>query len=149
MHTRQFVRCVQHLLVWWPRTQFEITLETIGFYKRAWDEEDKCYTCSGTGAIVGDHPHHLYEWARKAGATCRKCSGHGRVIRLYEERITYERSFIGRRSLLFCDVNGVVHLTTKKGKVRRTRCSEFKELPEKLLSAFGQSTCMTCLAWTG
>lgn len=142
-------RTVQHLLRWWPQTSFEITREALGFYTREWDEESKCYTCEGKGFIDRDCPHHLYEWARVRGAKCRVCSGIGRVMRMYEEKLDFSKTYVRRSQMLFRAEDGVVHLTTRKGKVRRTRCSEFKELPEWLLSSFGRCTCMVCLAWTG
>ncbi len=144
---RRFVRHVQHLLTWWPRTSREITLATLGCWKHEWDEESQCYTCQGKGFIDGDYPFHLKEWARTRGAKCLECGGIGRVIRQYEERNAFPRSFVRRTQLLFYDVDGVVHMTTKKGKVRRSRCGTFKELPETLLSAYGRCTCMACLAW--
>lgn len=147
MYERRFVRHVQHLLRWWPAHPFEIALADLSCFKHAWDEEGQCYTCLGKGFIDGDYPFHIHEWARERGAKCRECGGVGRVMRQYEEKNAFPRSFVRRTQLLFRDVDDVIHMTTKKGKVRRSRCGTFKELPESLLSAFGRCTCMTCLAW--
>lgn len=140
-------RAVRHLLRWFPAHKFQITLEDIGALVRQWDEEDKCYTCDGTGTIQEDRPNHLYVWARTKGNKCLKCSGHGRVIRLYEERLSLPKSFVRRTQLMFRDADGVMHAVTKKGRTRTTRCKLYRELYETFLTGYGQVTCVACIAW--
>lgn len=144
---RRFARYTWHLLGWFPMTPFEIRLEDIGALVRQWDVVDPCLTCDGVGSIQKEHPNHLWAWARVLGEKCRRCNGHGRIVHQYEEQVQLPRSFIRRTQLLFRAADGGFHLTTKKGRVRKTRCGEFKELPEMLLTAYGQSTCLMCLAW--
>lgn len=148
MVERSFPRCVQHLLKHFPTTSFEIRLDDIGALVRQWEVVDKCLTCEGTGTIQKDNPHHFHYWAQRAGITCAACSGKGRVLHPYEERIQHPSSLLPRpNGLMFVDPEGIRHAVTKKGKKRATRCREHREIDTMFLTVFGTPSCMICMAW--
>jgi len=148
MVERSFTRGVSHLLKWFPTTSFEIRLDDIGALVRQWEQVDECLTCDGTGSIQKDNHNHFHYWAQRAGITCSACSGKGRVLRPYEERIQHPSSLLPRpNGLMFVDPDGVRHAVNKKGKHRATRCRVYREIDTMFLTVFGIPTCMTCMAW--
>lgn len=148
MVERSFPRCVHHLLRWHPMTPHEIRLEDIGALVRQWEEVGTCLTCEGTGTIQKDNPNHFHYWAQRSGVTCARCSGQGRVLHAYEERITHPHTVVKGHRTKFLDSDSVVHLVTKNGGERATRCRAFKGIPVMFLTAWGDVTCFACLAWT-
>ncbi len=148
MVERHFPSHVRHLLKAWPLTIYEILLDDIGALVRQWEAVDTCRTCDGTGTIQKDNPHHFYYWAQHAGVTCAACSGKGRVLRPYEERVPLPSSLLPRPSgLMFFDPEGIRHAVTRKGKIRAARCRAYKEIDAMFLTGHGRVTCVLCLSW--